>query len=130
MTARQFAAYAAVGSVGTLAHYTLLIALVESRASGPVAASAFGFVLGAVVNYALNRRYTFRSRDAHRRAFPRFMSAALLGLGLNSALMGAATAIAGFDYRIAQLISTGAVLATTFAINRAWTFREGSRAPG
>jgi len=43
----------------------LLLALVEGGGVRPVFGSVAGFVLGALVNYALNRRLVFRSDRAH-----------------------------------------------------------------
>ena len=69
----QFLRYACVGAVGTAAHYTVLIALVQSAGAAPVAASTAGAIVGAFVNYALNHRFTFASGRAHRIALPRFL---------------------------------------------------------
>lgn len=125
---RQFTWYAAMGALGTLAHYAVLIGLVESGSAGDLTASTLGFAVGALVNYLLNYRYTFRSRKSHREAFARFMTVALLGLAVNFLVMVLGTRLADLNYLLAQLIATGAVLATTFLTNRGWTFRESADA--
>ena len=125
---RQFTWYAGMGALGTLAHYAVLISLVESGSAGDLTASTLGFAVGALVNYLLNYRYTFRSRKSHREAFARFMTVALLGLAVNFLIMVLATRLADLNYVLAQLIATGAVLATTFLTNRGWTFRESADA--
>ena len=61
----RFLRFAAVGAVGTLAHYALLVALVEGAGAPPLAGASAGFVLGALVNYALARRLVFASNRSH-----------------------------------------------------------------
>ena len=56
------------------------------------------------------------------------MAVALIGLAINAIIMGVMTGPAQVHDPISQVISTGAVLVTTFAANRIWTFRENSDA--
>jgi putative flippase GtrA len=123
--ARQFLAFAAVGACGTVTHYATLIAGV-SLGIDPVAASALGWTLGAVVNYSLNYRFTFRSGLSHREAAPRFAVVAAIGLLLNTLLMATFIRM-GLHYLIAQVIATGVVLCCNFLLSRVWAFRERPR---
>ena len=66
MIIKQFFSFAAVGAVGTLAHYSTLIALVQVLHFNPVVSSGIGFIIGALINYTLNYRLTFRSTKLHR----------------------------------------------------------------
>lgn len=120
--APQFVRYAGAGAIGTAAHYALLIGLVQLAHMGAVAASTAGAVTGALVNYALNHRYTFASARRHRDAMPRFLLVAILGIALNALVMVAVLAIAGTHYLVAQIVATATVLATGFLANRRWTF--------
>ena len=61
----QFVKFAGVGIIGTAAHYILLIIIVEVFNRDPVSGSAVGFLGGALVNYYLNRHYTFKSDARH-----------------------------------------------------------------
>ena len=90
--APQFVRYAGAGAIGTAAHYALLIGLVQLAHMGAVAASTAGAVTGALVNYALNHRYTFASARRHRDAMPRFLLVAILGIALNALVMVAVLA--------------------------------------
>lgn len=122
LPATQFLRYAGAGAIGTGLHYAVLIALVQLTRAGPVLASTAGAVCGALVNYALNHRFTFASDKSHRRALPRFALVAAAGVALNALVMGAVLAVVGPHYLIAQVIATAAVLAAGFLANRAWTF--------
>ncbi len=121
---RQFLHFAAIGAVGTAVQYAVLMALVRGSGVYAVTASAVGFVAGALMNYTLNYRFTFRSRKCHREAMAKFFSVALIGLGFNTLVMGLAMNFAGLHYLASQLAATGLVLLWNFAGNRYWTFRE------
>jgi putative flippase GtrA len=121
---RQFSLFSLVGVVGTIAHYLLLLTLVELANVRPVGASMAGALLGALVNYALNYRYTFGSRRLHREALPRFMVVAGVGFALNAAIMWLAVAQVHIYYMLAQVITTAIVLVWNYLGNRLWTFSE------
>ncbi|MGF1445347.1 MAG: GtrA family protein [Pikeienuella sp.] len=123
-TARQFVRFVGVGAIATAAHYALLIGLVTAGVLSPVPASAAGAVLGALVSYGLNRRYTFRSSRAHAAALPRFLTVAALAFLANLCLMVLLHSLAGLPYLLAQMLTTGLVLGLTFTLNRAWSFRQ------
>ncbi len=110
--------------IGTAAHYLLLISLVELLGANEVAASTAGATLGAVVNYVLNRRFTFASGKSHGEALTKFLIIAALGLALNSLLMFMLVELLGLYYLIAQVLTTGLVLLWNFAGNRFWTFSD------
>ncbi len=118
---RQLFRFLIVGGIATAVHYALLMALVHVGVA-PVPASSAGFVLGAIVNYALNRRFTFASARRHREAVPRFAATALAGLAINGALMWLFTTAGAPHYLIAQAGATIGTLAWNFAVNRLWTF--------
>jgi putative flippase GtrA len=124
---RGVGAAAAVGAVGTAAHYLLLVALVEAAGLAVVPASAAGFCLGATVNYLMNRTLVFRSARAHREALPRFMLVALTGLAWNALLMALLTGAAGLPYLVAQILTTGLLVFWHYMVNAAWTFRAAHR---
>lgn len=117
----QFLRYASAGAVGTLAQYATLVALVQAQGTGAVLASTLGAILGALVNYALNHRFTFASERRHAQALPRFAAVAAMGIALN-ALIVAVLVHANVHYLAAQVVATGAVLAGGYLANRAWTF--------
>lgn len=119
----QFLRYALVGVAATIGHYGTLILLVESHAVDPVAASLAGFVVGGIVSYFLNRRFTFHASErSHAAAAPRFALIAGVAFGLTGVLMHVFTEWSGLHYLVAQLVTTGIVLVWTFLANRFWTF--------
>lgn len=126
---RQFVRFTGVGMVSAIGHYGLLILLVQAARIDAVPASAAGATLGAIINYALNYRFTFRSDKRHRESVLKFLIVALVGLGLNTLYMWIGVDLLGLHYLLAQVLTTGLVLIWSFLGNRFWTFHEGA-APG
>jgi putative flippase GtrA len=123
---RQFLTFSGVGLVAAVAHFGVLIALVEGGGIVPVFATLWGFLAGAGVSYVLNRRYTFRSDRPHRSAAPRFLAVAIGGFVLNGLVMWLLNESWGMQYLLAQFVTTAIVLVWNFSVNRWWTFRAGT----
>jgi putative flippase GtrA len=123
---RAFSRFVLVGVVATAAQYLLLVALVDLFGSSAILASAISYAASTLLNYVLNRRFTFSSRQAHGIALPRFLFVAATGLGLNTGIMWLLTAGAGLYYLLAQVFATGIVLVWNFVLNNYWTFRTES----
>ena len=118
---RQLLLFAMAGGFATALHYALLVALVQAQVS-VVMASSVGAVFGALLNYGINRRFTFRSRRAHRQALPRYLLIAAAGFVINGYVITVALN-ARLHYLAAQVIATATVLLWNFVIHRWWTFR-------
>jgi putative flippase GtrA len=121
--ARQFAMFSGVGLVAAVAHFGVLIALVEATGVDAVRAALAGYVAGGVVSYLLNRRLTYRSDRPHREATWRFAVVAVVGFFLTWLLMAAFIRGFALPYLPAQLLTTGVVLFWSFVANKVWTFR-------
>jgi putative flippase GtrA len=119
-----FLRFAMVGVCGTAAHYSVMGALVEFAHSPVLVASTIGFFVGALVNYALNRRFTFTSDATHIEAMPKFFTVCGLGAIMNWLVVGQLLNFFPMHYLVAQCIATGVVLIWNFAINYLWTFRS------
>ncbi len=118
----QFARYAIVGVCATATQYTILILLVELFSTEAVIASTAGCIVGSVVSYFMNHRFTFKSEKRHREALWRFYSIVLVGTVLNAGLMYFGIKTLHLQYIVAQVITTGLVLIWNFSANRSWTF--------
>ena len=120
----QFVRFCLVGSVGTAVHYSALVAIVHFQGK-PILGSAVGFVLGALVNYALNYRYTFQSASRHHETLAKFFTIACAGLLLNTLIMGLLIGFGDVHYFVSQLLATAGVVLWNFTMNLRWTFRRG-----
>ena len=98
--------------------------LVEMAGTYAVTASSIGFVAGALVNYVLNHRYTFRSSKAHLEAGPKFFLVAIFTGILNALLVYAGVSLMGANYLMVQIAATCVMFLANFALNSLWTFQE------
>jgi putative flippase GtrA len=118
----QLIKYGTAGAVGTAVQYAILIGLVEGFGSNAVVASTLGAVAGALVNYALNYHYTFKSRRPHSISLAKYTVVSAGGIALNAVVLAAATSLFGMHYVGAQVLATIVVFLAAFAVNRVWTF--------
>jgi putative flippase GtrA len=123
----QFVVFACAGAIATGVHFTILAALVHAGLLTPVPASCVGALGGALVSYALNRRYTFRSRAQHHVALPRFLVLAAVAFVLNAAVLALVLRVLPVHYLVAQALTTGCVMLFTFSGGRLWVFAESPR---
>ncbi len=125
---RQFIRFAAVGASGTAVQYLVLWGGVEFFAASAVAASAVGYVLGSVVNYLLNYFFTFKSAKSHVEAATKYYVVLGLGWCINTGLMALFVTHLGWNYWIAQILTTGIGLVWNFTGSRLWAFKHGTKA--
>lgn len=121
--------YGMVGAVGTLAQYAILVGAVSMHLAPPVTASMIGAVVGAIINYILNAKYTF-NHTGHAQALPKFALIAIVGALMNGALMKIMTGHLALNYLVAQVLATIMVLGLTYSANSLWTFRSATNTPG
>jgi putative flippase GtrA len=122
---RQMSAFVAVGVVAAVAHYGVLIGLVEAGGFDPVPATLLGYGAGGIVSYGLNRRLTYASDRPHTEAGWRFAAVAGVGFVLTWVFMHGFTGSLGAPYLPAQIATTGIVLVWSFVAHKLWTFRGG-----
>lgn len=102
--------------------YIVLIFLVEMWQTDVIAASVTGYIVGIVVNYALNYGFTFRSEQRHIILAPKFLIVMVIGLLLNTGVMWTGVNWLGIHYVLAQLVGVTIVLTWSFTANRLWVF--------
>jgi putative flippase GtrA len=121
----QLASYGGAGVLAAIAHYSVLVGLVEALKADPVIASLIGFVAGGIVSYAANRSLTFEATRSHAQAGWRFAVVAFGGFLITGALMHGFVKMAGLPYLPAQILTTLIVMVFTFTAHKRWSFREG-----
>jgi putative flippase GtrA len=118
---RRLIRYGTIGAFATATHYLLLVIAVEAFGWPAWVGSGIGYVVGAQLAYAGNRRFTFAHRGRIAHSWPRFQATALLGALAGMAIVAGGVRL-GLHYLVAQVIATGAGLLLTFLVNRRWTF--------
>ncbi|HED38941.1 MAG TPA: GtrA family protein [Chromatiales bacterium] len=72
-TSLQPLRFALSGGLSTAAHW-LVMGVMINAGTLPAVATATGALIGAIVNYVLQRHLTFQSSALHRTALPRYLS--------------------------------------------------------
>ncbi|MEM7215373.1 MAG: GtrA family protein [Pseudomonadota bacterium] len=124
MALKQFTNFLGVGAFATMAHYSVLLALVEIFLTNAIIASGTGALIGAITSYVLNRNYTFRSKLPHNTAMPRFFAVAALAVFANVLLMKLFVDGVEIPYFAAQVVTTILLITITFGLNKFWSFHE------
>jgi putative flippase GtrA len=119
----QFVKFGIVGVSNTLLTLVVYTVLLKVFGVWYLAASAIGFVVGAVNGFLLNRRWTFREHVGDALTPVRWGVVQTCGLGLDEGLLYLLVHDAHMGKLIAQVCATAVVTVSTFLVNRAWTFR-------
>ena len=123
--ARQFLRFASVGATGTAVQYLVLWGGVEAMGWPAALSSALGYALGSIVNYLLNYFFTFGSDKSHVETAAKYYAVLAVGLGITAALMALFVSGLGWNYWIAQIVTTGVALLWHFAGSKWWAFKPG-----
>jgi putative flippase GtrA len=120
----QLVSFGWIGIVTAVAHYGVLVGLVELGGVRPVPATLAGYLVGAVVSYTLNRRYTFATERSHVAAGWRFLAIAGLGFVATWGLMTLFVDRLGWPYLPMQIVTTLLVMVVSFTGHKFWSFAE------
>jgi putative flippase GtrA len=119
----QFVKFGIVGVSNTVLAFAIYTVLLKVFGVWYLAASAIGFVLGAVNGFLLNRRWTFAGHVGDSLTPVRWGVVQGCGLALNEGLLYLFVDGASVEKLLGQVFATGIVTVVTFLANRAWTFR-------
>lgn len=119
----QFTIFVLIGATATAVHYAVLITFVEIWHIKPSVATTVGFVSSALLNYTLNRTFTFKTKLSHATALPRFTFVAICGGMINLLVVDCLLNAMSVNYLLSQVAATVAVLLCNYTAHRLWTFR-------
>src|SRR5271157_684570 len=114
----QFVKFGIVGVSNTLLTFAVYTLLLKGFGVWYLAASAIGFVVGAVNGFLWNRRWTFRGHVGDALTPVRWGIVQSAGLGLNLGLLYLFVHDAGLDELLGQALATIIVTVLTFIANR------------
>lgn len=129
---REFVKFGLVGASGVLVNLAVFnLTLVgweavhgHSRLEAKYLANALGFLVSVLTNYALNRRWTFRSSGAVRRELPKFFAVSLLAYGANLIVFSICLRRLHVAPNPSQLAAIAFVMPINFIANKLWSFRR------
>lgn len=116
--------------VGGVTDYAIMIFFTEVFHVHYTVSIAIGGVIGAVVNFSLNNKWTFHSKNAPyknstRKQFLRFVLVVVNSIILKSTGTYAITTFLGIDYKISRLITDLFVsIGFNYTLQRFWVFKK------
>lgn len=119
----QIAKYSTVGAISGVLDFGGLYILTDLLHLHYLASATISFILAAVVNYTLNRIWTFKSNGQRRKQLPVFFIIATLGLVLNNNIMYFSVEHLQLHYLLAKVVAAAIVTFWNFFGNKYLTFR-------
>ena len=124
-----FVKYCIVGGTAAIVDFGVLFILTELFGVYYLYSATVSFILAALTNYSLNRRWTFRSSGKKRKQVPIFFAIATMGLLINNSIMfvGVEKFLLKdlhYGYLLAKVVATGLVLIWNFLGNKYITFND------
>jgi putative flippase GtrA len=95
-----------------------VLALLHSAAGAPLAvATLCAYALGVIINYSLNRNWTFKSERDHRRTLIRYSVLLAINVGITEGIVVGFTHL-GLYYLISKLIAVALIATINFFVGR------------
>jgi len=115
--------YCVSGGVSAVLSFVISFAVYHWGGVQYLEAQALGFVVGAALNFPLNRIWTFQNRYKNvGRQFGVFLGVALIGFGLNELSLRLAVSLANLWVPLAMVIGIGIGFLWNFSANNWFTF--------
>ncbi|MCV9999568.1 GtrA family protein [Pararhizobium sp. YC-54] len=121
----RFVRYFLLGSIAAGLQVAMLIALVEIAGLNKTLGSTVAFYGAVIVNYYLQRRFTFRSAAPHWVAMPKFVGVSTLGAFIN--ILAFSLLLGIMHYVAAQCLSLLLVFLFNFSMSKALVFKTPRR---
>jgi putative flippase GtrA len=119
----KFIKFCIVGFSGVFVDFGITYFCKEVMKFQKYIANAIGFTIAATTNYILNRTWTFHSQNPQIvMEFSRFFIIALIGLGINSAIIWLMNGKFKVNFYLSKLVATIIVTGWNFMINAYFTF--------
>ena len=116
--------YIVVGIANTAWGYLLIFTFMYVFGWPPEASNIMGYAIGLVTSYALNRRFTFRSRNTVASEFVRFLTTFGLAFGANFVVLVLLVRVLSVHEAISQIVAGAVYVATSYLLSRHFVFRR------
>jgi putative flippase GtrA len=121
---KKFFRYCFCGGIAAIVDLGLFFALNELLLVHYLIALTISFPIAVIVNYALQRRVTFKSKGQKRIQVPIFFAIQIGGWVLNAIITAAQVELLDFWPTLARFIAVILVTIYTYSSNKKITFKE------
>jgi putative flippase GtrA len=118
----KFIKFCIVGGSGMVIDFTVTYICKELIRMNKYLANALGFIIAASTNYMLNRLWTFHSHNNIPVEYVKFIAIALIGLGINSAVIYLLVEKLKIHFYLSKLFAIGVVTIWNFFMSYFFAF--------
>jgi putative flippase GtrA len=114
--------YILVGTFNTLTGYAIIASLFYVGFI-PELSNFIGYFIVIFISYFLNKKYIFRSKDSHKKNFPRFISSMLIAYLLNLLTFEICHRILSLNIYSSQIYAIIVYTVTGYFLLKIWVFK-------
>lgn len=114
--------YILVGAFNTLTGYAIIASLFYVGFI-PELSNFIGYFIVIFISYFLNKKYIFRSKDSHKKNFPRFISSMLIAYLLNLLTFEICHRILSLNIYSSQIYAIIVYTVTGYFLLKIWVFK-------
>ena len=119
---RQFSRYLTVGVLNTAFGYAVIFACMYALGLSPKVSNVVGYAVGLATSYALNRVYTFRSRNAKGPEILRFAAIFGLSFAANFVALTLLLEVPGLPAGVSQIVAGAVYVVASYLMSRRFVF--------
>lgn len=121
---KYFSKFLIVGVLNTLLGYAVIFSLMYLIKISPEISNLFGYSVGLITSYFLNRKYTFKSNLAKNREFLRFVFVFCIAYTANFIVLLLLIYSYSTNYALSQIIAGCVYVSTSFLMNKHYVFKK------
>ena len=119
---RESIGYILVGIVATIVYLIIFVGQVQFFLIDPVIASVSAYIPVLISSYYLNYSLVFRSRQHHKKTFPKYLAVVILGFCINTLCIFITINLLNWFYIYGQIIAFILIATSNFLLNFFWAF--------
>ena len=119
--------FCVVGATTTVVYVTIILSLLKLTGLPLAPASAVAYLFAMVLNYLLQRNWTFVSKKKHSIAVPRFIFVHAIGIVINALTLQVLTVHVGLRYAVSQIVAVLLIAVWSYLALKIWVFVKGPR---
>lgn len=123
-TLRQILRFILVGGINTLVGVAAILGLRFIAGASDVVANFLGYIVGIVVSFVLNRRFTFADRGPVSSSLLRFVVSVAIAYGANLAVLMTCLRVLDTGSLVAQIASIVVYSVVFFLLAKLFAFRD------
>lgn len=126
--AAELIRFATVGILSNILYFSVLGGLLWINMAIE-AAAAIAYATSMVINYLLQRSYTFKSNSKHLHATVKYLLVQFIGMGINSGTLHILVTQLGLPVISGLIVALALVTCWTYLAMRLWVFSDSRHKP-